>query len=92
METFRAVVSGMVQGVNFRHATAMRAHELSVRGYVRNLPSGDEVEVVARGSREQLDRFLDFLREGPPAAQVAGVDVTWEDTREGPFESFTIRR
>ena len=91
MDVFRAVVTGRVQGVNFRHESAMRARALGINGYVKNLWSGD-VEVVAQGNRSQLERYLDFLRTGPPAAQVTKVDVRWgHGTDEGPFETFEIR-
>lgn len=93
METFRAIVSGRVQGVNFRHDSMVRARELGLQGYVRNMISGDDVEVVAQGHRDQLERFLDFLRTGPPVAHVTDVDVQWgEGSDEGPFDSFTVRR
>ena len=93
METFRAIVSGRVQGVNFRHNSAVRARDLGLKGYVRNMRSGDDVEVVAQGPREQLERYLDFLGAGPPAADVTNVDVRWgEGQDEGPFHSFSVRR
>lgn len=93
MKTFRAIVSGRVQGVNFRHESKVRARELGLQGYVRNMRSGDDVEVVAQGRRDQLERFLDFLRTGPPVAQVTDVDVRWgEGSDEGPFDSFSVRR
>lgn len=92
METLRAVVSGRVQGVNFRYSTAVRARELGVHGFVRNMKSGGEVEVVAQGAREQLESLLQFLRTGPPAARVTNVAVTWDAGEEGDrFEPFAIR-
>ncbi|MFW6057041.1 MAG: acylphosphatase [Chloroflexota bacterium] len=91
METFRAIVSGRVQGVNFRHDSMIRARELGLKGYVRN--SGDDVEVVAQGRRDQLESFLGFLRTGPPVAHVTDVNVQWgEGSDEGPFDSFSVRR
>jgi acylphosphatase len=92
METFRAVVRGSVQGVNFRYATAVRARKLGLRGFVRNLAGGGEVEVVVEGAREDLESLLQFLHTGPPAARVESVDVSWEaGDRGGQFETFTIR-
>ncbi|MFW6102869.1 MAG: acylphosphatase [Chloroflexota bacterium] len=93
METFRAIVNGRVQGVNFRHDSMVRARELGLKGYARNMRSGDDVEVVAQGRRDQLEQFLDFLRTGPSAAHVTTVDVQWGmGSDEGPFDSFTVRR
>ena len=71
-----AIVKGRVQGVNFRYYTMMRASELRVTGWVRNLPER-AVEVTAEGTRAQLEQLLMFLHQGPPSAHVTGVEVEW---------------
>jgi acylphosphatase len=71
----RVVVSGRVQGVFFRDTCERVASGLGVRGWVRNRSDGT-VEVVAEGSRDAVGRLLDWCREGPPRAQVRGVEVT----------------
>ncbi|GAA1735622.1 acylphosphatase [Isoptericola hypogeus] len=70
----RAVVTGRVQGVGFRWAAARAAAARGVTGLVRNLPDG-RVEAEVEGERADVDAMLNFLRTGPPGAQVAGVDV-----------------
>jgi acylphosphatase len=75
--SLHAVVRGRVQGVGFREFVYMRARFLGLRGYVRNLPDMRSVEVVAEGERASLEQLLDYLREGPRAARVDGIDVTW---------------
>ena len=52
----QVLYSGHVQGVGFRYTTRSAARNYEVTGYVRNLPDGN-VEVVAEGSADQLDRF-----------------------------------
>jgi acylphosphatase len=84
-----AIVTGMVQGVNFRWFSQRRASELGLVGYVRNRPDSS-VELVAEGPRDSLDRLLDALRAGPASATVENVEVTW-DTSTGEFRRFEIR-
>lgn len=65
----RVLISGRVQGVNFRWATVREATGLGVHGWVRNLPDG-RVEALVEGEDEAVDRILGWLRRGPPAAGV----------------------
>jgi acylphosphatase len=48
----------------------MRAQELGVGGWVRNLPDGS-VEAWIEGSPPAVARMLAWLRHGPPAARVS---------------------
>lgn len=82
------LLSGRVQGVGFRYFAARVAHELGVSGWARNLSDG-RVEVHAKGSTRQLDRFEARLREGPPAAQVRGVEI--REASISDAEGFHIR-
>jgi acylphosphatase len=66
-------VSGRVQGVFFRASTRDVATDLNLTGHAINLPDGD-VEVLACGARIAIDELLEWLRQGPPMASVAGVD------------------
>ena len=73
----RVVVSGRVQGVWFRQSTADAAREAGVSGWVRNLDTGD-VEAVFEGERAVVERALDYVRTGPPRAEVVSVETAWE--------------
>ena len=84
-----AIVTGMVQGVNFRWFTQRRASELGLVGYVRNR-SDSSVEFVAEGPRDALERLLDAARVGPPSAAVENVQVKW-DAATGEYRRFEIR-
>ena len=84
----RAVVSGEVQGVGYRDATLHRAHELGAMGWVRNGEDG-EVLVHAEGPAAAVEELVSFLREGPPAAAVAGVRT--EPVKVEGHEQFAIR-
>jgi acylphosphatase len=70
----RCFVAGRVQGVFYRASARTRAEALGVTGYARNLPDG-RVEVLACGQPAAVDALCNWLRQGPPAAQVSAVDI-----------------
>ena len=84
----RAPVRGEVQGVGYRDATVRRARELGAMGWVRNGEDG-AVLVHAEGPEAAVEELLAFLREGPPAAAVAEVEV--ERVKAEGHEQFAIR-
>ncbi|TMC21588.1 MAG: acylphosphatase [Chloroflexi bacterium] len=84
-----ATVHGRVQGVGFRYFVVQKASTLALRGYVRNT-NNDDVEVLAQGPRPALEYLLALLRQGPSAADVAGVQVTWRAPTEH-ISGFHIR-
>lgn len=84
-----SIVTGSVQGVNFRTFTQKRATELGLVGYVRNRPDGS-VEFVAEGPRDALERLRDAVHIGPWMAVVENVDSQWQ-TPTGEFHRFEIR-
>jgi acylphosphatase len=80
------LVTGRVQGVAFRAATAEAARRLGVRGWVRNLADG-RVEAEAEGERAAVEALVAWCRRGPPAARVDHLAVGWGEPRGdlGPF-------
>jgi acylphosphatase len=89
MASLKAFVHGRVQGVFFRAAVETWAEELNLAGFVRNLPS-ETVEVVAEGERPNLEKLVEHLKKGPPAARVDNVKLTWADYK-GDFTHFHIK-
>jgi acylphosphatase len=80
------LVRGRVQGVGFRWSTTRTAEELGVRGTVRNRADG-AVEVHAEGPAEAMRDLEAWLREGPRAARVEGVEeIEPEDDLPPGFE------
>jgi len=67
------LVRGRVQGVGFRRATRRAAQELGLAGWVQNLPDG-RVEAWVEGDAAALERFLAWIRRGPPAARVDALE------------------
>ena len=89
MSAVHAIIRGRVQGVSFRYYTLLRANELHVLGWVRNLPDST-VEVLAEGSQTQLEQLVVFLNTGPIGARVTGVVINWLSPT-GQFTDFSIR-
>lgn len=70
----RCLVSGRVQRVGYRAATARRAGELGLRGVARNLADG-RVEVLVAGAPGALAELVAWLWEGPMLARVTAVEI-----------------
>jgi acylphosphatase len=82
LQTIRIIISGKVQGVNYRASARNAATELGVSGTTKNLANGD-VEIYATGSKEQLDKFIAWCRKGPAISKVSHVQTT-----ELPLQAF----
>ena len=89
MKEFEAIITGKVQGVNFREFAATKARGLWVRGFVENSGQFD-VRVVAQGEEDALNRFLEHLHKGPFLARVRDVQVGWREPTE-QFKDFAVR-
>lgn len=89
MQTIRIKVDGEVQGVFFRQSTQEKASELGIKGTVKNC-ADDSVEIIATGTREQLDKLIAWCWEGPPRAAVT--QVTVQDISLQQFYNFSIIR
>lgn len=59
-------VFGQVQGVGFRYSTQIQAMALQVKGYARNLDDGS-VEILMYGESEQVEKLLQWVKNGGPA-------------------------
>lgn len=89
MERLEALISGRVQMVMYRDFVMRKARGLALTGYVRNLRDGT-VEVVAEGTRTNLEAFVEKLRKGPLLAKVENVSTSFLPAT-GAYTSFLIR-
>jgi acylphosphatase len=71
------LIAGKVQGVGYRASTADMAYLLKLNGWVRNLRDG-RVEAVFEGTSTQVEEMIGWCHQGPPAAIVDQVTVTYE--------------
>jgi acylphosphatase len=84
------IITGRVQGVGFRAATARKAEELGLSGWVQNQPDGG-VQAFAQGPREAVEAWLQWCHQGPPTARVDQVIEQFTDPDKS-LKVFTIRR
>ena len=88
--TWRIRVYGIVQGVGFRPTVSRHAMTHGIRGTVCN--KGPYVEIFAQGAKEQIDGFLNELKEHPPKRaailKINTKDITAETAVH--FEAFDI--
>ena len=89
LQTMSIIVRGRVQGVFYRQSTREKATELNINGFVRNLPDGS-VHILATGTIEQLNSFINWCWQGPRKAIVT--DVQQEIRALQQFDSFKIEK
>ncbi len=92
MTTKRAhlIIEGRVQGVFYRQSMKEMADIFGVKGWVRNLPSG-EVEAEIEGDNGAVDNLLEWCRQGPPSAAVDYIKIDWGEPG-GDFKAFVVKR
>ncbi len=88
MQRVTVLYSGRVHGVGFRVTVRSLACGYDVTGTVHNLPDG-RVELVAEGTRPELDAFLLGIDESDLSGFIAKKHVTWQPAL-GRFRGFSI--
>ncbi len=83
------IIKGLVQGVGFRYFTSSVARRYGLKGYVKNLYSGD-VEIVVEGDRSIIQSFLQEIKVGPRSAHVADLQILWGNAQD-EFKDFFIQ-
>jgi len=87
--TKKITISGTVQMVGYRWFAKERADQFQIKGYVRNIGRG-EVEIIAQGYSENIQVFIDYLKQGPSRARVKKIMQEALDN-EKIFQQFSIR-
>ncbi len=77
-KSLHCLISGKVQGVNFRSWIKDLADSFGLKGWVRNLHDG-RVEVLAQGDEEALETFKGKLAQGSNRSRVEHVQTNWTD-------------
>ncbi len=84
MKRTRITVTGLVQGVFFRKSAALKAQELGLTGWVKNLSNG-AVLAEAEGRSVDVEQFITWCYRGPDGAVVTGVE-----TENVPLEADSV--
>ncbi|HEU0065403.1 MAG TPA: acylphosphatase [Flavisolibacter sp.] len=87
MRTIHIRLSGKVQGVFFRASAKETADKLKISGWVKNTSDGD-VEILAEGTSESIQKFIQWCKEGPPKAIVSHLHFT--ETEPADLKNFSI--
>lgn len=83
-------VRGRVQNVGFRAHVEYHASQIGgITGWVRNV-SNDAVEVVAEGERATVEKFIEFVKQGPRVSRVDEANVEYEEAT-GEFKEFGVK-
>ena len=82
------IYSGRVQGVGFRYTAKRTAAGFEVTGLVRNLSDG-RVELVAEGTREELEGFRQGIREAGLEHFIHNEEAQWSEAQNN-FRGFEI--
>jgi len=84
----RVLYSGRVQGVGFRYTVKSVASGFELTGAVRNLPDG-RVELFAEGAGDELQAFVQAIRESGMEHFIQKEDVSWGEAKN-EFRGFEI--
>jgi acylphosphatase len=91
MEICRAeiIVNGLVQGVGFRYFVFRKAEKFGLKGFTKNLYSG-EVITVAEGPRYLIEELFSEIKIGPGYSDVKNASIRWSEAKN-EFNRFEIR-
>jgi acylphosphatase len=83
------IINGLVQGVGFRWYVLRIADQLGLKGYVKNLYTG-EVLTVVEGEKSLIEELFYKMKIGPSHSAVKNAKIIWEEFKN-EFKTFEIR-
>ncbi len=89
MKRAEILVNGLVQGVGFRYFVVRLAEEFGLKGYTKNLFSG-EVYTVVEGEDAMIEEFFNKIKIGPSHAHIKNASIKWSDSKN-EFTKFEVR-
>ena len=88
VRSYRILVKGRVQGVNYRYNAQAMAHKYDLTGFVMNTHDG-HVFINAEGKEDNIQKFIEWCNTGPRNAEVTEVNA--EEQEVSGFPTFEIR-
>ena len=89
IRSYKILVKGRVQGVNYRYNAQASAHRNNLTGFVRNTHDG-HVLIHAEGEEERLQKFIEWCNTGPRDAEVTELNA--EEQEVVGYQTFEIKR
>ncbi|MFC2085394.1 acylphosphatase [Bacteroidota bacterium] len=83
------LLKGLVQGVGFRWFVLKKAGSYSLKGYVKNLYTG-EVLIVAEGQKYEIEDFFREVKIGPQFSSVNNASINWLEYKN-EFKGFEVK-
>lgn len=83
------IVNGLVQGVGFRYFVLRHADRLGLKGFTKNLYTG-EVLTIVEGNRLLIEELYNKIIVGPSHSSVKKHNIVWQEAKN-EFERFEIR-
>ena len=83
------IANGLVQGVGFRYYVVKNAEQLNLKGYTKNLYTG-EVQTVVEGPKAMIEDLFQKIKTGPSHAAVKSCKIYWQEFKN-EFNSFEVR-
>jgi len=91
MDCLRFLVKGRVQGVYYRKYVSKKMNDKKIKGFIKNLQSG-EVEVLVKNEKDlNIKEIFDILYEGSPKSEVKEVDMQISQENIEFKNSFEVR-
>ena len=90
MKVVKLIIQGKVQGVGYRRWFEKEAIRFNLKGYVKNLATG-EVEAVIAGEEQAISSMIEHCYTGPLHAQVKHIAHIQVDI-ESNFDGFKMLR
>ena len=89
IRSYKILVKGKVQGVNYRYNAQAAAHRNDLTGFVMNTHDGN-VLLHAEGEEDRLQKFIEWCNTGPRDADVT--EVKAEEQEVAGYRTFEIKR